>query len=312
MFRKLKNIKQALINAYEIKNIIKINNNFVINELEYKTIINNLKYKILTSKEIGIATEKYFENDVIVSLTSYGKRIYDVCLTIESLMEQTLKPNKIILWLAENEFSDKTIPESLKILQKKGLTIDYCEDIKSYKKLIPTLINYPNDIIITVDDDIIFQFDIIENLINSYKQNSDIIHFGRGHRMKFKIDGNLENYKKWDFCISNMEINKLNFPTGGGGCLYPPNCFHKDITNKEIFMKFCPTADDVWFKTMSLLNGMLSKKVLTHNPNGEDYFYLHDYIQNETALWNINKTKNDEQIKAVFQKYNIYELLKVK
>jgi len=310
ILKKIKNIKQALLNVYNINNILKMNKNLIINELAYNTIFNNFKDKILNSNELGITTEKYLENDVIISLTSYGKRIHDVCLAIESLMQQTIKPNKIILWLADNEFTLENIPQTLKNLQKRGLTIEFCEDIKSYKKLIPTLIKYPDDVIITIDDDILYPYDMVENLLNSYKENPKLIHFCRGHRMKI-LNNVLLSYSKWDWSIKDFEIDKLNFPTTGGGTLFPPNSLHPDVTDKNTFMSLAPYADDVWFKAMSLLQGTLSKKSFTRSAKGEDYVYINSEIQVETSLWNnINNLKNDEQIRAVFEKYDIYGLLK--
>jgi len=282
----------------------------ILEEVERKLRIVQLQNQAFFSVEMGITNKKYCEHDVILSLTSYGKRIYNVYLIIESLMQQTIKPNKIILWLAEDEFTMDNIPQTLKNLQKRGLTIEFCEDIKSYKKLVPALIKYPDDIIITVDDDILYQYDLVENLLNSYKENPEIIHFCRGHRIKFKDDV-IEKYINWDFYINDSIISKLNFPTGAGGILYPPHCLHSDVSNKNIFMSLAPYADDVWFKAMSLMKGTLSIKSFTHSSTSEDFIFFNSEIQTETSLWkNINKTKNDEQIRAVFEKYNIYELIR--
>lgn len=317
---KLKNIKNKFNIFSKLKQIIhntlyidQIVRGIVYDEIQRDkdiTKIERYKYLAEESDKIGITTEKHFDNEIIVSLTSYGRRIHEVYLTIESIMRQTVKPNKIILWLAEDEFTTDTIPVSLKRLEKRGLTIGFCEDIKSYKKLVPALRKYPDDIIITVDDDVLYNYDLIENLMNSYKKNPKVIHFCRGSRIKIHEDGSLYGYTQWDSPVKDSYINKLNFPTGVGGILYPPDCFHKDVTNEKLFMTLCPTADDVWFKAMSLLKMTYAKKVYTQNIKGVDYTILNNDMQSETALWNINVTKNDEQIKAVFSKYDIYKLLK--
>lgn len=317
---KLKNIKNKFNIFSKLKQIIhntlyidQIVRGIVYDEIQRDkdiTKIERYKYLAEESDKIGITTEKHIDNEIIVSLTSYGRRIHEVYLTIESIMRQTVKPNKIILWLAEDEFTTDTIPVSLKRLEKRGLTIGFCEDIKSYKKLVPALRKYPDDIIITVDDDVLYNYDLIENLMNSYKKNPKIIHFCRGSRIKIHEDGSLYGYTQWDSPVKDSYINKLNFPTGVGGILYPPDCFHKDVTNEKLFMTLCPTADDVWFKAMSLLKMTYAKKVYTQNIKGVDYTILNNDMQSETALWNINVTKNDEQIKAVFSKYDIYKLLK--
>lgn len=298
-------LKQAIYNAIHINRIVR---EIVYEESQHnKDFIKIERYRHLAeeSTTTGVTTSKYFDHEVIVSLTTYGKRIHDVYLTIESIMHQTAKPNKIILWLAEDEFTMNTIPISLKRLIDRGLTIEFCEDIKSYKKLVPALQRYPDSIIITIDDDVAYQQDLIENLLHSYREDPDLIHFCRGHKMRITKDGILDSYTRWDFFINNTLTDKLNFPTGVGGILYPPHCFHEDVTNEKLFMVLCPTADDIWFKAMSLLKGTFSRKVYTHNVNGMDYTILNNDIQDETALWNINITRNDEQIKAVFSKYNL-------
>ena len=70
------------------------------NRLVHQIRFNQKKYileqNILYSQASGVTNEKYCDHDIIVSLTTYSKRIYDVHLTIESIMEQTMKANRII------------------------------------------------------------------------------------------------------------------------------------------------------------------------------------------------------------------------
>jgi len=314
MIKKIFNkIRRILYNTYNMENMMcKMENNMskMLSATESRIKITQLQNQNFISTEVGITDKKYFSSNVIVSLTSHGKRIHDVYLTIESLMQQTVKSNIIILWLGKKEFTMDNIPVSLKKLQKRGLTIEFCEDIKSYTKLVPTLKKYPDDIIITVDDDMIYQYDLIEILLNSYRQNPKFICFCRGHLMKFKDDGTLEKYSNWSKYINDYWINKLNFPTGVGGILYPPHSLHSEVTNESVFMTLAPHADDVWFKAMSLMQGTLSRKVFTRSSKGVDFVPINGEVQKETALWKTNFTKNDEQIDAVFKKYAIYELLK--
>ena len=107
------------------------------------------------------------EEKVIISLTSYGRRVRKTLpLTITSLLKQTYKPDMVLLWL-DYSWQNKDLPSRLKKLIDYGLTIKYCEDIKSYKKLIPTLLEYPNEVIITTDDDV-FLYDL-----NEMKKHND-------------------------------------------------------------------------------------------------------------------------------------------
>lgn len=76
--------------------------------LPFKDVVRSMEFtqrkvvidqNMLFSTESGITTERYCDHDIIVSLTTYGRRIHSVYMAIESVMEQTMKPNRIILWL---------------------------------------------------------------------------------------------------------------------------------------------------------------------------------------------------------------------
>ena len=197
----------------------------------------------------------YNDNNIIISLTSYPARIKLVHTVINSLLNQSIKPYKIILWLSKPEFPNGNIdlPKNLLNLIDKGLTIEYYEkDIKSYKKLIPTLKKYPNNIIVTADDDNIYRKDWLEKLYKTYLKYPKDIAAHRVTKFIYKkkafkiIPGGKHYYKKPSF------LNKL---TGVGGVLYFPNCFYKDILNEELFMKLAPTNDDIWFWFQAVLKG---------------------------------------------------------
>ena len=107
----------------------------------------------------------------------------------------------------------------------------------------------------------------------------------------------------------------MNFLTGVGGVLYPPNCLYKDILNEELFMKLAPKADDVWFWAMAVLNHtkiLIAKnwiRELTYvNPERERG------LTNEITLFSSNKKGgNDLQIENVINHYpQILEILKEK
>lgn len=285
-----------------------------INQTTHKVLFNQkkslLEQNILYNNNKGITLEKYCNHNIIVSLTTYGKRIYDVHLAIESIMEQTMKANKIILWL-EYDFEKTHLPLFLQKLKEKGLEIYYCKNLYSYKKLIPTLKLFPNDAIITIDDDLIYEPDLLERLISNYIKNPSYIYCSRQHKMRLNKNGKLLPYLKWEWQSTNSEIDIMNFPTGGAGTLYPPNSLDKEVFNESVFMDICKYADDVWFKAMAIKKGTLSKKIYTHNPTGEDYIEIEN-VQ-DIGLKNINVTGealNDKQIHDVFTKYNLYKLLK--
>lgn len=305
MISLIKKIKSAIKQANNLNNIHADICNFHTKSL-YNNRVLQLNDYVLHSNEKGITDMRYCDHEIIISLTTYEPRIYEVYLAIESIMQQTVKANRILLWLPE-KLQETPLPVTLQSQIKRGLEIGYCKDIRSYKKLIPTLKNFPNDAIITIDDDLIYNIDVIEKLVFNYLNDSQYIYYNRGARMSI-TNGKLSPYLDWkDCCDTNISI--LNFPTGGGGTLYPPHIFNDEIFNESVFMDICPYGDDIWFKAMALYNDKLCRKVYTHDKGGNDF--LCNWEVQECALHHINNglLQNDRQIEAVFEKYNLYNKL---
>ena len=240
--------------------------------------------------------------NLIVSLTSYPKRINYIHDCINSLFNQTIEPEKIILVLAEEEFpnKEKDLPENLINFIKRGLEIQWYSNIKSYKKLIPVLEKYPNKVIVTADDDNIYKIGWLENLYKSYKKKPNMIHCTRAHRIIFDKNKQVEKYKNWSMNISNVNPSFNNFFTGVGGVLYPPNCFYKDILNQKLFSEISKDTDDIWFWAMGVLNNT-KINVIQKKP------YKLQLINNtqDDALWKINVLdgNNDDNLKKIFDYY---------
>lgn len=268
------------------------------------------------NKDIVLQTMKKDMNDplfdkddnIVISLTSYPARIKTVHKTLETLLNQTVKANNIVLWLAPEQFPNKEadLPQDLLNLKDKGITIDWYKDIRSYKKIIPTLEKYPDAIIITADDDILYPMNWVEALYSMYKKAPDVIWCHRAHKMIVK--NNILPYDKWKKHINNSVPSYSNFCTSGGGVLYPRKCFYSDIDKEDLYTKLCPTADDIWLWAMCILNHRKINVV----PMNMKTLTLIDGTQ-ETSLKSINveDKRNDLQVKNIINTYpEILELLK--
>ena len=174
-------------------------------------LIQNMLYRT----EPGVSSVRCCGEELIVSLSTFGRRIHGVALTIESLMEQTVRPNRIILNLDSEFGKPGRIPGSLKLLEKRGLEIRFFRDCGPYMKLLPTLRDFPEATVITVE-------------------------------LPF-VD--------WRFAPNDCEPSPLLQPEGVRGVLYPPHSLDERVFDEKLFMSLCPSTDDFWFKTMGLLHG---------------------------------------------------------
>lgn len=278
-------------------------------ETHIKTQVKIERYNSLSlySKNIGVAEEQYCDNPVIVSLTSYGKKIQQVHLAIESIMHQTMKPNKIVLCLSD-EFKGN-LPIMLQHQQERGLEILFCKDVRSYTKLIPTLCKYPQSVIITIDDDIIYPIDFVEYLVKAYLNNPQKVYFYYGHTIRLDAEKAPIPYKEWKLKRA-VGSSLFNLPTGVNGVLYPPKCFHEDVCKEELFMELCPYADDLWFKAMTLLKGVECEQVERVEDVKRDFVHLDAADRYALSTINNDKNMNDVQFAKLYKKYNLGEFLR--
>ncbi|SDQ57916.1 zinc-binding alcohol dehydrogenase [Flagellimonas zhangzhouensis] len=202
---------------------------------------------------------------VVVSLASIPSRLDIVHLTIRSILNQSVLPEHIFLWLHE-DLKNK-IPKKLSALEGEIFQIRYTDYYSSHRKLVEPLKLFPHKTIITCDDDMMYRKDWLSNLIVEQKNNPNQIIANQVRCISYDDSGTLLPYKEWKSNTEKCENPKLTLPIGAGGTLYPPNCLHEQVFNQELFLQLTPKADDLWFKAMSLLKGTTS--IMSSNPTKE-------------------------------------------
>ncbi|WP_444900966.1 glycosyltransferase family 2 protein [Microbulbifer sp. SSSA007] len=287
------------------------------NNLKLESLVRShlLSQQTLTSVEEGVGNNK--PDKIVVSLTSFGRRIHDVYLCVESLFQQSLKADAIALWLSRENFPDEKVPEMLLKQQQRGLQIFFVDgDLGSYKKYFYAFNQFPDSLIITVDDDVLYPPDMVDMLYQAYLREPSYIHCHRAHQITLDKTGNLLPYEKWrlkreSWCgFSNTKPSHMVFPTGVGGVLYHPHALHKDAFDSEKFLKICPDADDIWLKAMSIRQGTKAVRVSDHR-HWRDRFLTIPGAQG-SGLKNTNlkrKSGNDCKLKKVFSEYQLLDKL---
>lgn len=274
-----------------------------------------LYIRIIGFNNTKLLGDKIEGKEVIISLTSYGRRINSVLpFTIYSLFRQRVMPSKIVLVL--DDYEKEKVDDRLLFFEKKGLTIIYDQrDLRSFKKLVPVLERFPNEIIITVDDDVYYRKTFLEKMLLSYREEKNSIHAYTMHQVTFDANGKMNKYLNWidnDF-VKNLEV-KHAFPVGVGGILYQKSLLYKDVCNVDLFKSLCPLADDIWFFFMGKMKGTTYKKIESKNRH---YFFMDGLYQlthkdSSLSKENVGESKNDVQLDNVISHYhlNVKELLK--
>lgn len=263
-------------------------------------MIQNLLYR----SEPGVTAGRCCGEELIVSLSTFGRRIHGVALTIESLMEQTVKPNGIILNLDSEFGKPGRIPGSLRLLEKRGLEIRFTRDCGPYTKLLPTLHDFPDATIITVDDDIFYDYDFVSTLVNAHICNPQAVVAPRCRVMEVE-GGELKlPFVDWRFAPNDCESSPLLQPEGVRGVLYPPHSLDERVFDEKLFMSLCPSTDDFWFKTMELLKGTPVVKCYADDGRVNPVNSSSDVSCTLHAV-NHNLEGYDRQWKALFEHFDL-------
>lgn len=213
-------------------------------------------YRLLHSDASLNLTEKRVAK-IIVTMTTIPPRVHTTHQVVLRLLKQTVRPDKIILYLGKDKFEGVKLPYFLRLQMKIfGVEVRYVEDIGPHTKYFHAITEFPDDLVLTVDDDIRYPDDMIEVLYNSYKKFPKAISARRCHLMTFDENGQIKKYTEWEHKYSkniNTPSMKL-FPTGVGGVLYPPHLMHPEVYNLEQIKKLTFKNDDVWLKFMQVLS----------------------------------------------------------
>src|SRR5690606_17623225 len=170
--------------------------------------------------------------------------------SIRSILNQTQRPKKIILWLGKEQFleGEETLPTVLLELKPLGLEIEFCDDIKAHKKYFFAFQKYPDNLIVTVDDDVIYPNNLLEVLMETHLKYPNSVIANRVRLMELE-GANFKPHRGWKINeLGAQNPSKNLFSTGVGGVLYQPQFFPKSFFDIEGIKQTNCSADDIWLK----------------------------------------------------------------
>lgn len=196
---------------------------------------------------------------VIVSLTSFPAAIPYAAQAVQSILNGSVLPDKVILYLTFSQFGENGIPKELLKLADENPRFeirDYPKDIRSYRKLIPALQDFPDAIIVTTDDDVAYHPNMLRDLLRLHEEFPHAVLAHRAKLMKpDKPYRRWRKYRWYHFLFKRIHSGYRNIQTGVGGVLYPPHALKEDMLDVELFTKIAPTTDDIWFWAAAVANG---------------------------------------------------------
>lgn len=243
---------------------------------------------------LGTAKTQDLSPSLAISLTSYPKRFPKLHLTLKTLLTQSVRADHVILWIAHSDMAE--LPASVLGLRKYGLEIRTCDDLRSYKKIVPLLASGFTGHIVTADDDVYYPVDWLKELVNEAKVQGgkNTVFFHRGHKISLDDRKRPKPYKLWTPVLTPGVASNMYFPTGVGGVLYPPDVFDPRVVDAALFQECCPDTDDIWLFLMARLRGAKWQKV-GHR------FHFRSWLGTQEfglRVENVENNRNDTQFQA--------------
>lgn len=213
---------------------------------EFRTKCLETYFVLLPSRNL-VDKETVYDHEMLVSLTSYPARFDTLHITLKTIMYQSMKPNRVILYLDEN-VEKKSLPTRLLKLQKYGLEIENRPyTLKCHKKYLHAIMENPDTNVITIDDDVMYHRRTIEELYLTHICYPEAVCAKRVHRVLLDSKGALLPYSEWDWlCTSVTKPSNMLLLTGVGGVLYPPHCWSEETLDPNEILRLSSNQDDIW------------------------------------------------------------------
>jgi hypothetical protein len=212
------------------------------------------------------------KDTVIVSMTTYPARAASAITAMSSLLLQITSDMNVhpVLVLAEDEWPNKILPIEFNTLLPTTEILWTKDNLKAYNKFLPVMEKYPDNAVITFDDDKYYSYSLIENFIYDDKKQPEDIIWGRGAEvLHIPEDGSIHFVKLKRQETPEGQVTRRMKPYFGiVGTLYPAHVFKdKRFYDKEAIRKYDLTCDDSWVYSFALIGNIKMRRISRYIPD---------------------------------------------
>ena len=239
--------------------------------------------------------------DVPISITSWMPRKDPLPLVLLSMIEQSLRPAAVHVWLCAED-QEMISAHHRDFFVEHGVQFHETDNIGPHKKWLPLIESGHETPFVIADDDTYYPRDWFEGLVKEGAEHPDEIIAHRCHEILLYANGMPEPYAEWQRGVTGRkESSHYLFAVGCGGTLVRPAAIAEEFRDRELINKLCHRADDVWLKAAYISSGYKVRK-------SEYDFPSLDYpgtTESGLAVTNVDQGENDQQLQQVFQHFDL-------
>lgn len=270
--------------------------NKIINK--FINLFNRVEYKFSHRTKLSLKFKRRFldnaingklgavdqKRNVVCSITTIPQRINFIKYPILSMLHQKIRPNLIVVYVDKDKFTNDMIPNEIKEYVDQGLVhFRLVRDVMVHTKYFYAFQEYPNSLILTVDDDCVYSSTLVKKLLKIQSKYPNTVSCSRGHYLLLDKNNMFLPYCNWGWNKQSVAPDMRVVPTGVGGVLYNPKDFKISPCQEELFMKLSAKNDDLWLKAIEIVNNIPSVTL-----KRLDYHYSYTIEESQDVA--LNKT----------------------
>jgi hypothetical protein len=258
------------------------------------------------------------DGDLLVSITTYPPRFGSCHVAIESILQGSLLPAHVIVWVAESDVPPEGLPASMMRLARRGVTIRFVsEDFGPANKLVHALRDSPERVIVTADDDVVYPRHWLADLRRAARDSPNEVIAHRAHHLTIEGGpgvGQRVQLRPYEQTALDEDAGGASpmyslLPLGVSGVLYPPGSVHAMVHDRKMFEELARRNDDIWFKAMTLRTGTRARRVGTRNSPVLRTVRGSQHVQ--LAARHVDGGDNDAALPAVLEHFDLLALLRL-
>ena len=189
--------------------------------------------------------------NVNVRVTTTANRVDLLTRAVDAFTKQTYVNFNLHIIISQKPYLIDHGFEKAPAFGDERVFVHWSENTGSYRKMYPLDLIDISKPLMTIDDDVLYDIDILKKFMQAYEDSQkEMIICSMARRRIKNLFGRVANYESWP--LERKKLLSLDLlPIGAGGVLYPPSYLAFPEHSSKIYLDLAPKNDDIWFNSIA-------------------------------------------------------------